>query len=45
MAFITDGAGNVLSFAEYTDLVQKDQRLFEANEVQIPEESGFADVT
>ena len=45
MAFITDGGGNVISFAEYTDLVQKDQRLFEANEVQIPEESGFADVT
>jgi len=45
MAFIINGAGNVISFAEYTDLVQKDQRLFEANEVQIPEESGFADVT
>lgn len=45
MAFITDGGGNVISFAEYTDLVQKDQRLFEANEIQIPEESGFADVT
>jgi hypothetical protein len=26
-------------------LVQKDQRLFEANEIQIPAESGFADVT
>lgn len=45
MAFITNGAGNVISFAEYTDLVQKDQRLFEANEIQIPAESGFADVT
>lgn len=45
MAFITDGTGTVISFAEYTDLVQKDQRLFEANEIQIPAESGFADVT
>lgn len=45
MAFITDGSDNVISFAEFTDLVQKDQRLFEANELKIPAESGFADTT
>lgn len=45
MAFIVDGQNNVISFAEYTDVLQKDQRLFEANELQIPAESGFADVT
>jgi len=45
MAFITDGGGNVLSFAEYTDLLQKDQRLLESNIIKIPAESGFADVT
>ena len=45
MAFITDGGGNVISFAEYTDVVQKDQRIFEANELKIPAESGFNDVT
>jgi hypothetical protein len=44
MAFITVG-GNVTSYAEYTDLLQKDQRLLEANELVIPAESGFADVT
>lgn len=31
MAFITSG-GNVLSFAEYEDVLAADQRLFEANE-------------
>ena len=45
MAFITDGSGNVVSFAEYTDVLQKDQRLLEANEIGIPAESGFADKT
>jgi len=45
MAFITDGGGNVLSFAEYTDVVQKDQRIFEANNLKIPAESGFLDTT
>lgn len=45
MAFITDGVGNVVSFAEYTDVLQKDQRILEANEIQIPAESGFADKT
>ena len=45
MAFIVDGGGNVLSFAEYTDVLQKDQRLLEANELAIPAESGFADVS
>lgn len=44
MAFITDGGGNVISFAEYTDIVQKDQRIFESNNLKIPEESGFATV-
>lgn len=45
MAFVTDGAGTVISFAEYTDIVQKDQRILEANEIVIPAESGFTDVT
>jgi hypothetical protein len=44
MAFITVD-GSVVSYAEYTDLVQKDQRVLEANELKVPEESGFADVT
>jgi hypothetical protein len=45
MAFITDGGGNVLSFAEFTDIVQKDQRIFEANNLKVPAESGFLDTT
>jgi len=44
MAFITVD-GSVVSYAEYTDLVQKDQRVLEANELKVPEESGCADVT
>jgi hypothetical protein len=44
MAFIVIG-GNVVSYAEYTDLLQTDQRLLEANELKVPAESGFADVT
>lgn len=44
MAFITVG-GSVTSYAEYTDLLQKDQRLLEANEIKVPAESGFTDVT
>jgi len=44
MAFITDGGGSVISFAEYTDVVQKDQRIFESNNLKIPEESGFVSV-
>jgi CCR4-NOT transcriptional regulation complex NOT5 subunit len=44
MAFITVG-GNVTSYAEYTDLVQKDQRVLESNELVVPEESGFVDIT
>jgi hypothetical protein len=44
MAFITVG-GNVTSYAEYTDVLQKDQRILEANEIAIPEESGFVDVS
>lgn len=45
MSFVTDGGGDVISFAEYTDVVQKDQRLLEANELVVPTESGFNDVT
>lgn len=44
MAFITVG-GNVTSYAEYTDVLQKDQRLLEANEIVVPAESQFVDVT
>jgi hypothetical protein len=44
MAFILVG-GNVVSYAEYTDVLQTDQRLFEANELKIPDESGFPNVT
>ena len=43
MAFITVG-GSVTSYAEYTDVLQKDQRLLEANEIRVPAESGFADI-
>lgn len=32
MAFITDGTGNVISFAEFTDVTATDQRVFEKNE-------------
>jgi len=44
MSFITV-TGNVVSFAEYTDLLQKDQRLLVNNAIIIPAESGFVDVT
>jgi len=44
MAFITVG-GSVTSYAEYTDLLQKDQRILESNELVVPAESGFTDVT
>ena len=44
MAFITVN-NQVVSYAEYTDVLQKDQRILESNEIIIPEESGFADVT
>ena len=44
MAFITNAGGSVISFAEYTDVVQKDQRIFESNNLKIPEESNFATV-
>jgi len=43
MAFIVV-SGNVVSFAEYTDVLQKDQRLLEENEIRIPAESGFTAV-
>lgn len=45
MAFVTNASSNVISFAEYTDVVQKDQRIFESNNLKIPAESGFLDVT
>jgi hypothetical protein len=32
MAFITDNSSNVLSFAEYQDVLDADQRVFENNE-------------
>ena len=43
MAFIVTG-GNVVSYAEYTDVLQNDQRLFEANELKVPAESGFSSI-
>jgi hypothetical protein len=43
MAFIVI-SGNVVSYAEYTDVLQNDQRLFEANELKVPAESGFASI-
>ena len=43
MAFILI-SGSVVSYAEYTDVLQNDQRLFEANELKIPAESGFATI-
>jgi hypothetical protein len=45
MAFVTNAGGNVTSYAEYTDVLQKDQRLLEANVIKVPAESGFVDVT
>tara|TARA_R110002096_G_scaffold83_2_gene278 strand:- start:378 stop:950 length:573 start_codon:yes stop_codon:yes gene_type:complete len=45
MAFVTDAGGNVTSYAEYTDVLQKDQRLLEANVIKVPAESGFVDAT
>ena len=45
MAFITDAENNVISFAEFTDVVQKDQRILESNNLKIPAESGFTDTT
>ena len=44
MSFIISGS-TVLSFAEYTDLLQKDQRVLVNNELTIPAESGFTDIT
>lgn len=44
MSFITVG-GSVTSYAEYTDVLQKDQRLFESNELVVPAESDFTDIT
>jgi hypothetical protein len=46
MAFITDGAGNVISYAEALDIKDKDQRIFEANEVNftdVPDTPGSLD--
>ena len=44
MAFITNSSGNVISFAENTDLRQKDQKFFESNNIKIPAESGFSTI-
>jgi len=44
MAFITNASGTVISFAENTDLRQKDQKFFESNNIKIPAESGFLTV-
>jgi hypothetical protein len=43
MSFIV-AAGDVISFAEYTDVLQRDQRFFVANELVIPANSGFATI-
>ena len=43
MSFIV-AAGDVISFAEYTDVLQRDQRFFVANELVIPEDSGFQNI-
>ena len=46
MAFITDGSGNVISYAEALDVKDKDQRIFEANEVNftdVPDTPGSLD--
>lgn len=43
MAFLLVG-DSVVSYAEYTDVTQKDQRLFEDNVIKIPEQSDFVDV-
>lgn len=43
MAFITSG-GNVIAFAEYSDVTDTDQRLFEANE-GISDETMVEDLT
>ena len=43
MAFITDGGGNVVSYAEALDVKDKDQRVFEANEfdfTNVPDAPG-----
>ncbi len=44
MAFITVD-GSVTSYAEFTDVLQKDQRILESNEIIVPLESGFTDTT
>ena len=43
MAFITDGGGNVINYAEANDVKDKDQRVFEANELDftnVPDAPG-----
>ncbi len=32
MAFVVDGSGNVIQFADFIDVQDLDQRVFEANE-------------
>ena len=46
MAFVTDGSGNVISYAESEDIYTIDQRVFEANEidfVDVPDSPGSLD--
>lgn len=43
MSFITAN-NQVISFAEFTDVLQRDQRFFTANELTIPADSGFQSV-
>lgn len=38
MAFINPGGTGVIAFADYDDVVKRDQRLFEANEFTVPAE-------
>jgi len=36
MGFINPGGSGVIAFAEYEDVILADQRIFEANEIQVP---------
>lgn len=42
MAFITDGSGNVISFADYYDVKDIEQRVFEANEINFTDAASPA---
>jgi len=43
MAFVSVG-DNVVSYAEYTDVVSTDQRLLEDNVIKVPDQTDFVDV-